>query len=49
MDSGMFYGLQKGAIAALELDEQWFTELNTVYRKRSIGVQALVEKIRLYL
>lgn len=34
MDSGMFYGIQKGAIAALKLDESWFTSLNQVYRER---------------
>ena len=29
MDSGMFYGIQKGAIAALQLDKDWFTSINT--------------------
>ena len=31
MDSGMFYGIQKGAIEALKLDASWFKALNTVY------------------
>jgi aspartate/methionine/tyrosine aminotransferase len=34
MDSGMFYGVQKGAVAALNLDKSWFDELNIIYAKR---------------
>ena len=34
MDSGMFYGVQKGAIAALQLNSNWFDELNIVYAER---------------
>lgn len=34
MDSGMFYGIQKGAVKALESTTDWFTELNTIYKKR---------------
>jgi len=34
MDSGMFYGIQKGAIKALELSKDWFEEINVVYEKR---------------
>ncbi len=34
MDSGMFYGIQKGAIKALELSSAWFDTLNKVYSKR---------------
>ncbi|WP_152285482.1 pyridoxal phosphate-dependent aminotransferase [Flavicella marina] len=34
MDSGMFYGIQKGAIKALELSSSWFQEINTIYEKR---------------
>ena len=40
MDSGMFYGIQKGAIAALQLETSWFTELNKVYAKRR---EAMIE------
>jgi aspartate/methionine/tyrosine aminotransferase len=36
MDSGMFYGIQKGAIAALNIDESWFDKMNAVYEKRRI-------------
>ncbi|UYW00619.1 aminotransferase class I/II-fold pyridoxal phosphate-dependent enzyme [Flavobacterium agricola] len=34
MDSGMFYGIQKGAIQALSLDTDWFSSLNKIYKKR---------------
>jgi len=34
MDSGMFYGIQKGAIAALQLDNSWFESQNSIYSKR---------------
>ncbi|SDW46428.1 Aspartate/methionine/tyrosine aminotransferase [Lutibacter oricola] len=34
MDSGMFLGIQKGAIAALNCSKDWFNELNAIYVKR---------------
>ena len=34
MDSGMFFGLQQGAIAALTQGTDWFSELNATYRTR---------------
>ena len=34
MDSGMYYGIQQGAIAALNLSESWFESNNKIYRKR---------------
>lgn len=34
MDSGMFYGIQQGAIAALKVSSTWFIAMNTVYEKR---------------
>ena len=34
MDSGMFYGIQKGAIEALKLDKSWFEEQNSIYKRR---------------
>ncbi|MEK9602805.1 MAG: aminotransferase class I/II-fold pyridoxal phosphate-dependent enzyme [Flavobacteriaceae bacterium] len=34
MDSGMFYGIQKGAVAALQAEESWFKKLNDVYTQR---------------
>jgi aspartate/methionine/tyrosine aminotransferase len=34
MDSGMFYGIQKAAISALQLPESWYDKLNEVYMVR---------------
>lgn len=34
MDSGMFFGIQKGAIAALQAEGSWFKKLNEVYTER---------------
>lgn len=34
MDSGMFYGIQMGAIAALNSGPQWFEALDAVYTRR---------------
>lgn len=34
MDSGMFFGIQQGAIAALQSDINWFANLNAIYEKR---------------
>jgi LL-diaminopimelate aminotransferase len=45
MDSGMFYGIQKGAIAALKLDSDWFEVQNEVYRKRRNLIFELAEKM----
>ena len=36
MDSGMFYGIQQGAIAAMNIDGSWFDKMNAVYEKRRI-------------
>ena len=41
MDSGMFYGIQQGAIAALNAPSSWFTELNAIYRKRRSLIETL--------
>jgi LL-diaminopimelate aminotransferase len=45
MDSGMFYGIQKGAIEALNLDENWFKSQNEIYTKRRSLLYQLVEKL----
>ncbi|RKF04343.1 aspartate/methionine/tyrosine aminotransferase [Tenacibaculum lutimaris] len=45
MDSGMFYGIQKGATKALELDKNWFVQLNNTYKKRQKLVFELAEKL----
>ncbi len=34
MDSGMYFGIQQGAIAALNLPSKWFDEMNSIYKKR---------------
>ncbi len=36
MDSGMFYGIQKGAVKALQMPNDWFASINKVYSKRRI-------------
>ena len=41
MDSGMFYGIQQGAIAALNAPTSWFSELNATYKKRRNMVEHL--------
>nr|WP_298794561.1 aminotransferase class I/II-fold pyridoxal phosphate-dependent enzyme [uncultured Allomuricauda sp.] len=45
MDSGMFYGIQKGAIAALQSGAEWFEHLDEVYTKRRELMFELVEKL----
>ncbi len=34
MDSGMFQGIQKGAIAALNISDDWYSKMNTIYKER---------------
>ena len=43
MDSGMFYGIQKGAIAALNSGDDWFDALDRVYRQRQKAVFELAD------
>jgi LL-diaminopimelate aminotransferase len=45
MDSGMFYGIQKGAIAALKSDKTWFDSMNKIYQKRRVLTEQLAEKL----
>lgn len=45
MDSGMFYGIQKGAIEALQCSKMWFVTLNSVYKKRRDLVWKLAEAL----
>ncbi len=45
MDSGMFYGIQKGAIAAVESSQDWFDNLNKVYSARKELMLQLVKKL----
>ena len=46
MDSGMFYGIQKGAIAALQLNKNWFDGQNEIYRSRRKLVFELADKLQ---
>ena len=45
MDSGMFYGIQKGAIEALKLGKDWFEKQNRIYTKRRNLIFKLAEKL----
>ncbi|KGO80429.1 aminotransferase [Flavobacterium beibuense F44-8] len=45
MDSGMFYGIQKGAVAALNSDSGWFSMLNETYGKRRELIYEMAEKL----
>ena len=45
MDSGMFYGIQQGAIAALKMTPDWFEDLNLIYQKRRDLVEILALKL----
>ena len=45
MDSGMFYGIQKGAIEALKCSEMWYISLNSVYEQRRELIWKLAEAL----
>lgn len=45
MDSGMFYGIQKGAIVALKTRDNWFNELNSIYNKRRKIVWKILDSL----
>ena len=45
MDSGMFYGIQKGAIQALASSKDWFSELNKIYQRRRKLIWELATKL----
>lgn len=45
MDSGMFYGIQKGAIEALKLGKDWFDSQNLIYEKRRKLIFQLAQKL----
>ncbi|WP_373518931.1 pyridoxal phosphate-dependent aminotransferase [Pricia sp.] len=46
MDSGMFYGIQKGAITALQSLQDWFDGLNKVYKNRRDLMFELADKLQ---
>ncbi len=43
MDSGMYRAVQKAAIVALSMGDDWFEQINEVYRKRRIIVWRLFD------
>ncbi|TAI46907.1 pyridoxal phosphate-dependent aminotransferase [Flagellimonas allohymeniacidonis] len=45
MDSGMFYGIQKGAVAALNSGPEWFESLDKIYTERRQLLFQLAEKM----
>lgn len=45
MDSGMFYGIQKGAIRALASSQAWYDTLNELYSRRRELVFRLADKL----
>jgi len=45
MDSGMFYGIQKGAITALHIEDDWYEQMNTVYQNRRDLIYKIADKL----
>ncbi|KUO65175.1 MAG: aminotransferase [Lutibacter sp. BRH_c52] len=45
MDSGMFFGIQKGAVEALKLSEDWFINQNDIYQKRQKIVREIFDAL----
>ena len=45
MDSGMFFGIQKGAVEALKLSEDWFVQQNETYKKRQAAVREIFDAL----
>lgn len=45
MDSGMFYSLQKGAVEALNISNDWIAAQNKIYEKRRALVWQLAEQL----
>ncbi len=46
MDSGMYYGIQQGAIAALNLSDGWFDQINDIYNKRREIVWKICDELK---
>ena len=46
MDSGMYYGIQQGAIEALGLSSEWFGQMNTVYKKRRAIIWEICDQLK---
>ncbi|MDH3243892.1 MAG: aminotransferase class I/II-fold pyridoxal phosphate-dependent enzyme [Saprospiraceae bacterium] len=45
MDSGMFRPIQMAAIKALELDKNWYSEMNSIYRVRRNEAERLLKSV----
>lgn len=45
MDSGMFYGIQKGAVMALNSGQEWFQKLDALYDRRRELMFQLVDLV----
>lgn len=45
MDSGMFFGIQKGAIEALKLPNKWFNQQNKIYEERRNLIWKIADKL----
>ena len=45
MDSGMFYGIQRGAITALKSGEEWFRSLDKIYQNRRELMFKMADKL----
>lgn len=45
MDSGMFFGIQKGAVEALKLSGDWFLQQNETYKKRQAAVWEIFDAL----
>ena len=46
MDSGMFLGIQKGAIEALNCSDMWYLSLNSVYEQRRQTVWKIADALK---
>ncbi len=49
MDSGMFYGIQKAAITALQLPDDWYKQLNKTYSSRKKIVLKIAKALDLQI
>jgi aspartate/methionine/tyrosine aminotransferase len=45
MDSGMFYGIQQAAVAALQTEQDWLNDLNGIYAQRRERVWDLADSL----
>ncbi len=45
MDSGMFQGIQKGAIAALKIANSWYDKMNSIYEERRELIWQLADQL----